>query len=66
VNDTEDDRCEHHLDQLDEHVAERLHIDTQGGMEVAQGDTGEHADEDLDIELSEQALLSCLPGFVQA
>ena len=51
----EDDRCEHHLDQLDEDVAERLHVHAEAGVEEAQGDAGEDADEDLDVELSEEA-----------
>lgn len=39
---TEDDRADHHLDQLDEAVAERLHVGGDRRVEVAE----DHADDD--------------------
>ena len=38
----EDDRADHHLDELDEGVAKRLHLDGECRREVAE----QHADQD--------------------
>jgi hypothetical protein len=62
----EDDRREHHLDQLDEHVAERLDVDPEAWIEESEGDTGEDADEDLDVELSEKSTHGLSPGGCRA
>ena len=55
----EDDRRDHHLDQLDEAVAERL--DAGRGGEVGEGDADDDAEQDgeqdLDVELAVKRLL---------
>ncbi|MNY15107.1 hypothetical protein D3C86_1483070 [compost metagenome] len=58
----EDDWCEHHLDQLDEDVAHRLEVAGDVGCEETEGRTGEHADEHLDVQLSEEAAHDLSPG----
>jgi hypothetical protein len=47
-------RCDHHLDQLDETVAERLEGGAELGPVVADGDAEDQADEDLYVEQLEQ------------
>jgi hypothetical protein len=45
---TEDDRSNHHLDQPDEGVAERLHCRRGMGIKPTQGDTEDHAGQNLE------------------
>jgi len=51
----EDDRCEHHLDQADEDVAERLEIDAKLRVEKSEQAAGDDADQDLHVQFSKEA-----------
>jgi hypothetical protein len=52
VNDgAEDDRCDHHLDCPDEHVAERLHLCAQRRIEMSEQDADRDRTQHLDIEM---------------
>ena len=46
----EDDRRDHHLDQADEHRAEHADALADLGREQADGDAGQHRDDDGDVE----------------
>nr|GEU28650.1 HTH-type transcriptional regulator PtxR, putative [Tanacetum cinerariifolium] len=50
----EDDGSEHHLDQADEGVAEGFQVGAQCGIKKAQQPAGDHADQDLDVQLAEK------------
>jgi len=47
---TEDDRSDHHLDELDEGIAERLHVDGEGRIEMAERDTDDDRHDHLDVQ----------------
>jgi hypothetical protein len=53
----EDDRCDQHLDQLDEGVAQRLHLRAERRIEVAQKDAQHDRTQHLDVEMP-------VPGLV--
>ncbi len=50
----EDDGREHHLDELDEHVAERLEIAAEVGRRHPQHDPRRNADQDLHVQFAER------------
>src|SRR6202040_4445664 len=54
-----DDRRDQHLDGLDKGFAERLHLDRQRRVEMAEQDPDQDRADDLEIEVSVERLARC-------